>query len=847
MERINPENPKINKRKKINFWSNFFKALLFSILIIAVALLLSYQFKDTEPIPYNQIEDDANVESSINSYMEGDNLIIEYTNPNNEKVWIKGLDNERYLIDEKEIIIYDYQQSERFELHIGEDSDVFEFGTLSVTDRGYIEDLRNSDSIETKDGITKEYISNEKRIIIEDGERTILNLQLESDYEVVAISKQNALIAWFKLEDFSGIDLADNIKFYDVNDNYKELDKDYVFKYKIENYLPIFDQEGVSISNKWVEFNDLSELPSKNIEIGLFTDISFGDKIEWVIEKEGFEVLEWALVIGTSSGFVEIAPTGDPDPQFGNSIDDFSRATHDTSPSDAIKIVEIGWWNDGSNEVGNYEIGLYSDESNNEPEILLQVNTENANGVIPAWERVLVDWEISADTTYWLAVQFDQMPGFASIGESSSGGTGSASKSSQSSLPANWGSSTSTDADGISAIYAIYEIDNPPTFTTIPDNQSILYLNESLNVTFVGTDETEFDSYAVNDTDNFQMGFDSGFLINNTPLGAGNYDVNVTINDTVNNINWTIFTLEVSQSSNSCSVLFNETSPQVNDTAFRVYSYCSSGFQLYRNGSVVGNNSQQYPLSAGIYNYSVFRNDTINYSNIFDDEWFTLTPKCYESLVNTSWSSWNNISCLSGDLMNQSRTKTTYDENVCGASNITYYEYRQTEFCDFCTPSLDYYYGDWANIDCPHSEIWNQSRETTYYDTNFCGEVANVTSFEYRNYGVCEYTGAFVPSYFGVPSKNQTRDLLGIFTFVNQETNNLFFPIMLVVLFMIQMIGAMASGSSGAKAWVGAGFICSVLSIPLGILAFVSQKYIYLLILMTALGAFWLKLSSSKE
>jgi hypothetical protein len=55
---------------------------------------------------------------------------------------------------------------------------------------------------------------------------------------------------------------------------------------------------------------------------------------------------------------------------------------------------------------------------------------------------------------------------------------------------------------------------------------------------------------------------------------------------------------------------------------------------------------------------------------------FSATESCTESLVNTSWSDWADISC-SGDQMNQSRSLTEYDENECGTyENVTYSEYQ---------------------------------------------------------------------------------------------------------------------------------------------------------------------------
>jgi len=72
-----------------------------------------------------------------------------------------------------------------------------------------------------------------------------------------------------------------------------------------------------------------------------------------------------------------------------------------------------------------------------------------------------------------------------------------------------------------------------------------------------------------------------------------------------------------------CQVYFNETSPLDYLDPFKVYSDCSSTFTLYRNATIVGNNSEQV-LGSGSYNFTVIRTDDINYSNTYDDEWFII-------------------------------------------------------------------------------------------------------------------------------------------------------------------------------------------------------------------------------
>lgn len=103
-------------------------------------------------------------------------------------------------------------------------------------------------------------------------------------------------------------------------------------------------------------------------------------------------------------------------------------------------------------------------------------------------------------------------------------------------------------------------------------------------------------------------------------------------------------------------------------------------------------------------------------------------------------------------------------------------------------------------------------------------------------------------SFYPVPNVTDTRDLLSIFQFVSNEgTGGLFFPIMILVIWIIQFIGVIAEGRSASRAWVYASFTATILSIILGLLALMEQKWIYLLVICVSIGAFWIKLATSKD
>lgn len=130
-----------------------------------------------------------------------------------------------------------------------------------------------------------------------------------------------------------------------------------------------------------------------------------------------------------------------------------------------------------------------------------------------------------------------------------------------------------------------------------------------------------------------------------------------------------------------------------------------------------------------------------------------LNISCTSNVTNTTWGPWQNISCLPNDKMNQTMNKTQHDANNCGLfQNTTFSEYKQTEFCDFCTPHLvNTTWSNWTNSgQCTIQDIQNQSRFRTQYDINNCGEVQNQTFYEYSTLN-CNYCSQNIEGLFYTP------------------------------------------------------------------------------------------------
>ena len=114
-----------------------------------------------------------------------------------------------------------------------------------------------------------------------------------------------------------------------------------------------------------------------------------------------------SLILGTNSGFVTEAPTSDPLAD-AERIDDKLRIIKDSTPAEVVRITEIGWWCDTATGEINFEVGLYSHNSGDDaPDALIGVSRTNAKGTTAGWKTVSVDWEISPNTAYWIAIQVD--------------------------------------------------------------------------------------------------------------------------------------------------------------------------------------------------------------------------------------------------------------------------------------------------------------------------------------------------------------------------------------------------------------------------------------------------------
>ncbi|MHA1201314.1 MAG: LamG-like jellyroll fold domain-containing protein [Candidatus Heimdallarchaeaceae archaeon] len=190
---------------------------------------------------------------------------------------------------------------------------------------------------------------------------------------------------------------------------------------------------------------------------------------------------------------------------------------------------------------------------------------------------------------------------------------------------------------------------DPATYSagiTYRFNTTVINTNGTVLIEFNGTNST-----TTNSSNNFSFDI--------VDLAVGNYTYYWWAfgNGTSTNYNLTqTFSYNITQSLDDCAIVFNETSPLNYTDKFKVGSNCTSDFRLLRNGTLIANNSEQ-SLGAGTYNFTVYRNDTFNYSIITDEETFTInqiasqTSLIFNESTPISFGTQVNVSCsvISGE------------------------------------------------------------------------------------------------------------------------------------------------------------------------------------------------------
>jgi len=173
-----------------------------------------------------------------------------------------------------------------------------------------------------------------------------------------------------------------------------------------------------------------------------------------------------------------------------------------------------------------------------------------------------------------------------------------------------------------------------PYFITIPNNVTYIYNTNKLSVQFVANDTQSSLNWTINDTTRFELNV-TNWLYNKTYAYVGYYDINITINDSLNNKNSTIFRLNITKAVPNISLNITPLWSVINGTQTSVYGYgCPSGLTcgLYRNNAAESSNPYITKHNNNtLYNYTTNGNDNYSALNLNN----TLYINTIQPLTNT--------------------------------------------------------------------------------------------------------------------------------------------------------------------------------------------------------------------
>jgi hypothetical protein len=202
---------------------------------------------------------------------------------------------------------------------------------------------------------------------------------------------------------------------------------------------------------------------------------------------------------------------------------------------------------------------------------------------------------------------------------------------------------------------------------------------------------------------------------------------------------------------------------------------------------------------------------------------YLTSDDCSSNLINTSWTTPQNSTCNITDLYFSSKSKVQYDNNSCGAENITFWG-NTTNSCNYCSfYPLNATIQDWFDINSCSNITNTKTQNSTIltYDFNYntCYELTSLESDLFGNitYNLqrtlsCSVGAVSDESLFYVDLESRTTIVMFVFIFV--------FVILLGYFRKWLFVGGLLVIMGFILAFSGFNVILSFIIIASGVIAF---------------------------
>lgn len=248
-------------------------------------------------------------------------------------------------------------------------------------------------------------------------------------------------------------------------------------------------------------------------------------------------------------------------------------------------------------------------------------------------------------------------------------------------------SNPDTSILGVNTYHYVYNTTGGTNFTssssldtfdlTVTQNPEVVYTK--FNTTSPKTFPYQFKVYS-NATSTFTI-YRNGTTVSNNSvqtLGAGVWNFTTIRTDKSNYSNVTATSyFTISKSSDSCGIFINVSSPITYGQMVNVQTNCTTAYSMFLDNSPITNNTN-YLSDVGSHNFSVFRTDQQNYSNIYSEVDLTINkavPSLSLSITNATYPSNGTINASESNSGDIDLTYNLYINGVLqtSGSSITNY------------------------------------------------------------------------------------------------------------------------------------------------------------------------------
>lgn len=212
----------------------------------------------------------------------------------------------------------------------------------------------------------------------------LARIQLMTDHENIVedYGPYYQQVGLLKFHEFSDSYNELGMAYYDLKDGGQETQRDIKFKYRTteEITIPIYEKGECTYEEdgdedceyiitgyetkeveRWIEFTELSEIPKKNVFIGIYADVQKGERVDWVPDKWfGVTIPEWAIWTESGNDLVHYYDFVEDDGTIVDRVGSLNPSSYNGQVGAISGIIGPGYQTNGTHVTDYVQFGAAS-------------------------------------------------------------------------------------------------------------------------------------------------------------------------------------------------------------------------------------------------------------------------------------------------------------------------------------------------------------------------------------------------------------------------------------------------------------------------------------------------------